>query len=107
MCGLLIEVIKFAIVTYHFAMLPNTANTIMILVAISPRSLESIKWLPRSEHWATRRWHWHRKGQKGTSGPSGIIGGLSTRGLRVVGNSGPGPSPEAGSSSITKSMKPD
>lgn len=51
--------------------------------------------LPRSEHWITRRWHWHRKGHLGPSG---------TRDKTSVVSSGKA---DPGSSSIMKSKKPD
>lgn len=51
--------------------------------------------LPRSEHWITRRWHWHLNGHLG---PTGMTGNLST------GTSG---RPDPASSSIIKSKKPD
>ena len=51
--------------------------------------------LPRSEHWITRRWHWHLKGHLGPSGTGGR-------------NLGAGDiSPDPASSSIMKSRKPD
>lgn len=50
--------------------------------------------LPRSEHWTTRRWHWHLKGHLCSGGMTGVI---------TLGSSGvPDPS-----SSIMKSRKPD
>lgn len=55
--------------------------------------------VPRSEHWITRRWHWHLKGHFGiwgnpTSGTLGTVSAVNT-------------SPDPGSSSIMKSRKPD
>lgn len=68
----------------------------------------SLKCLPRSEHWTTRRWHWHLKGHLGSGGRKG-----SSRG-GTGGPEGPeGPvrsivtSPDPASSSIMKSRKPD
>lgn len=50
--------------------------------------------LPRSEHWITRRWHWHLKGHLGPSG-------TGAKAVSVIS------SPDPGSSSIMKSRKPD
>lgn len=58
--------------------------------------------LPRSEHCTTRRWHWHLNGQTGPAGTSG-----SSSFFGFVGFVSGGPSPEIGSSSTIKSMKPD
>ena len=52
--------------------------------------------LPRSEHWITRRWHWHLKGHLGPSG----MGWSLTSGISVG-------KPDPASSSIMKSKKPD
>lgn len=52
--------------------------------------------LPRSEHWITRRWHWHLNGHLGPSGMEG-------RPKSVVVSGRPDPA----SSSIMKSRKPD
>lgn len=51
--------------------------------------------LPRSEHWITRRWHWHLNGHLG---PMGMTGKVSS----VVTSGEPDPA-----SSIMKSRKPD
>lgn len=53
---------------------------------------------PRSEHWITRRWHWHLNGHLGASG---LIGPVCT------GTSGTSGRPDPGSSSIMKSRNPD
>lgn len=52
--------------------------------------------LPRSEHWITRRWHWHLKGHLG---PSGMMGWNLPSGTSAT--------PDPASSSIMKSKKPD
>lgn len=51
---------------------------------------------PRSEHWITRRWHWHLKGHLG---PSGMVRTEKS----VITSVRPDPA----SSSIMKSRKPD
>lgn len=55
--------------------------------------------LPRSEHWTTRRWHWHLKGHFGSGGRAGSTAG----GVSSLTKSSPDPA----SSSIMKSRKPD
>lgn len=62
--------------------------------ATQPYETSRFLFLPRSEHWITRRWHWHLKGH---TGPTGMTGGLRSRGSR----------PDPASSSIMKSRKPD
>lgn len=52
--------------------------------------------LPRSEHWITRRWHWHLKGHFGAAGIGGRSNTFVTSGT-----------PDPASSSIMKSRKPD
>lgn len=88
---------------FFFSCLQNLSQTRLKGRVLFRGNVEfSLKCLPRSEHWTTRRWHWHLKGHFGSGG---IIGSssLAPGGAATLS----GRSPDPASSSIMKSRKPD